>query len=159
MVESPRGPRDRKEQPGSTGQGQPLHGSPNAHTIQLLVTLDAATHEVIKLERLGGGGQRRELSAQDWAELSSSDDNMEELVDAVEEAYAAGVADGLGEEDSEDDIDDDDDLSDLLAGQPAKRSGRHGMRLALLRRLLLRQLLRRRAAEAASAPHQRRKPP
>src|SRR5438309_251319 len=100
MVESPRGPRDRKEQSRSTGQGQPPHGSSNSPTVQLLVTLDAAMHEVIKLEKLGSGGQRQELSAQDWAELSSSDDDMDELVDAVEEAYAAGVADGLGEEDA-----------------------------------------------------------
>src|SRR5689334_21448649 len=113
MVESPRGPRDRKEQSGSTGQGQPPHGSPNARTVQLLLTLDGSTHEVIKLERLGTGGQRRELSAQDWAELSSSDDDMDELVDAVEEAYAAGLADGLDDDDSEDGIDDDDGLADL----------------------------------------------
>jgi len=159
MVESSRSPRDKNQQPGSTGSGRPQRGASNGHALQLLVTLDPTTHDVISLERVDNGGQRRQLAASDWAELTSTDDDLETLVEAVEEAYEAGVADALGEADSEDDFDEDDVLVDLIGMGAARRPRRSGVRLVALRQLLLRHLLRSSAGEASSTADQRRKPP
>jgi len=136
-----------------------MRGGSSAHPLQLLVTLDPTTHDVISLERLDKGGQRRHLTARDWTELTSTDEDLEALVEAVEEAYEAGVADAAGETDTEDDFDDDDVLSDLFGRGVARRTRRGGVRLVALRHLLLRHLLRGSAGEAYSTADQRRKPP
>jgi hypothetical protein len=84
MVQTPKGskqPPERRKPESST--------TPT----QLLLTLDSATHELIKIERLTPTGQRRELSDEEWAKLAGGDD-AEELLEALQEAYAIGVADG-----------------------------------------------------------------
>jgi hypothetical protein len=152
MAEPPKGPRDTKESPGSTRR--PGHGGSSVDIEQLLVTLDAATHDVLRLEKLASNGQPQDLSEHDWAELTDPD-RVDDIIDAVQDAYEAGVADGLGESDAEDDVDEDLVLLRLLVEQPVRHLRWRGIRRALLRRMFLRQVLRR-AREAPSADQRRR---
>jgi hypothetical protein len=105
---------------------------------EIVVTLSPATHEVVKVERLGKAGARRELSEQECAELAGGDE-VDALVVAVQEAYEAGVLKGLDQDDDFDEVDE-----ALII-------------LQLLHRLLLRRLLRRRLPHRATSQQQRRK--
>src|SRR5689334_14295401 len=69
---------------------------------KLLFTLDAATHQVIKVETINRAGAHRELSVQQSAELMGEDD-LESVESAIDEAYEAGVAEGLGDADEAED--------------------------------------------------------
>jgi hypothetical protein len=125
---------------------------------ELLVTLNPATHDVVKVERLGRAGQRQELSEQETAELAGGDE-LDDVLGAVQEAYEAGVAQGLDEDDDGDEADEDLVILELLLDRP-NRVGppARDMRRAVLHRLLLRRLLRRRLLHTPTASQQRRKP-
>src|SRR5882757_7755972 len=93
MVESRRGAHERE--PSASKQAAP-HAAATEALDEIFLTLNPATHDVVKVERLGRAGQRKELSEQDCAELAG--DEVDELVGAVQEAYEAGVMNGLDHE-------------------------------------------------------------
>jgi len=125
---------------------------------EIVLTLSPATHDVVKVERLGRAGQRKELSEQESAELVGGDE-LDDVREAVQEAYEAGVAQGLDQDDDGDEADEDLVILELLLDRP-NRVGQPGrdMRRAVLHRLLLRRLLRRRLLHTPTASQQRRKP-
>src|ERR1700704_610611 len=98
MVESRKGPHDRE--PSASKQPTP-HSAATERMDEIVLTLSPATHDVVKVERLGKDGQRKELSEQECAELAGGDE-VDELVVAVQDAYEAGVVKGLDQEDDYD---------------------------------------------------------
>src|SRR6516165_12310888 len=65
-----------------------------AETQKIVVTLNVAKGEVVKVEALDGAGEHRELSQKEFAEIAGEDE-LADLEDALEEAYAAGVNDAV----------------------------------------------------------------
>ena len=119
----------------------PSHDS----TRQLLFTLDAATHQVIKVETVTRTGAHRELSERQSAELMG-DDDLDSLESAIDEAYEAGVAEGLGEAENAED-DEELALEQLLIDPGVElQLLQRGIGRLLVRKVLLRRLLRRRLA-------------
>jgi hypothetical protein len=154
MGESRKGPHDRE--PSASKQPAP-HSAATETMDEIVLTLSPATHDVVKVERLGKAGQRKELSEQDFAELAG--DEVDELVVAVQEAYEAGVMKGLEQEHDYDEADEDLVIWQLLLDSPSQVGPlRRGMRRAMLHRLLLRRLLRRRLPYPPTSQQQRRKP-
>src|SRR5215212_8787291 len=104
MVESRKGPRHSEHvsrpQPKRAKAAEPAVEPRAEQTEQLVVTLNAATHEIIEIETLNKSGQRQQLSEQQRAELTAGED-ADQLVAAVQEAYEAGVAAALGTEDED----------------------------------------------------------
>ena len=152
MVEPRKGPHERE--PSASKRPAP---APSEMMDEFVVTLNPATHDVVKVERLGRAGQRQELSEQESAELAGGDE-LDDVLGAVQEAYEAGVAQGLDEDDDGDEADEDLVILELLLDRPSRVGppGR-GMRRAVLHRLLLRRLLRRRLLHTPTASQQRRK--
>lgn len=146
-------PRKTPRHPPTT---VPSHEAPDTGSTanaeqKLIVTLNAATHEIVNIERLDVAGRRQQLSEADCAALAG-DDDVEDLVGAAQEAYEAGVTEGLDAEDEQDAADDDIVLWQLLARTSAARRAFSGsIRGALLRRVLLRRMLRHRLAHPAVA--------
>jgi len=125
---------------------------------QLVLTWNPATHEVAMIERVGKDGRRGLLSEHECEQLLGEDD-VDEFLGPVQEAYEAGLAEGLEEQSDEDRGDDEIMLWQLLSNERA--GGRllpTGLRWAMLRRLLLRQLLRKRVSHTPNGSDQRRKP-
>jgi hypothetical protein len=116
-------------------------------TEQLLVTLSAATGEIVKVEKLDPGGKRHELSDGEYAALAV-DDETDEIEAALEEAYAAGVGDALGEDDEDGADDEEDALRRLAVGRLLVR----GMLRRGLRRRLIRRAIQRDDRKQGSAP-------
>lgn len=122
-------------------------------TEQLVLTVNAATGDIMKIERLDKAGKREELSDTQCAELAG-DDEVEEIEAGLEEAFEAGVTAALGEDDE--DVDDDDAIGRLLIGRLVeRRRGLRGLRRRFLQRLVLRRLLRRRILQRRSADEER----
>jgi hypothetical protein len=155
MVDSRKGPHERE--PSASKRPAPTPAA-TERMDELVVTLNPATHDVVKVERLGGAGQRQELSEQESAELAGGDE-LDDVLGAVQEAYEAGVAQGLDEDDEGDEADEDLAILELLLDRPSRVGppGR-GTRRAVLHRLLLRRLLRRLLVHTPTASQQRRKP-
>jgi hypothetical protein len=155
MVESRKGGHEREPSPSK----QPAHHSAAIEAMdEIVLTLNPATHDIVKVERLGKDGRRTELSEQECAEFAS-DDEVDDLVVAVQEAYEAGVVKGLGHQHDFDEADEDLVIWRLLLDSSAKVGPvRRGLRRAMLHRLLLRRLLRRRLAYPPSSQPQRRTP-
>ena len=155
MVESRKGPHERE--PSASKRPAPTPAATETMD-EFVVSLNPATHDVVKVERLGRAGQRQELSEQESAELAGGDE-LDDVLGAVQEAYEAGVAQGLDEDDDADEADEDLVILELLLDRP-NRVGQPGrdMRRAVLHRLLLRRLLRRRLLHTPTASQQRRKP-
>lgn len=110
---------------------------------QLVMTLNAAIGEIVKIEKVDNAGKRQELTEEECAKLAGQDE-VEEIEAAIEEAFEAGVAVVLGDEDeeyAEDDDDEENALRQLLIGGLLRR---HPVRRRLLHQLLLRRLLLRR---------------
>ncbi|KOP23053.1 hypothetical protein BLD44_019455 [Mastigocladus laminosus UU774] len=120
-------------------------------TEQLVMTINAGTHEIVKVEKVDKDGEREELSEEECAKLAGEDE-VEEIEIALETAFEAGVASAL-DEDDEDDEDDDEErvLRGLLItgfftprrGAVVSRLRRRLIRQLVLRRLLRHQLLHR----------------
>ena len=155
MVESRKGPHDRE--PSASKQPAP-HSAATETMDEIVLTLSPATHDVVKVERLGRAGQRKELSEHECAELAG-DDEVDELVVAVQEAYEAGVMKGLDQQHDYDEADEDLVIWQLLLDRPRQVGPlRRDIRRAMLHRLLLRRLLRRRLSYPPTSPQQRSKP-
>ena len=155
MVESRKGPHDRE--PSASKQPAP-HSAATETMDEIVLTLSPATHDVVKVERLGKAGQRKELSEHECAELAG-DDEVDELVVAVQEAYEAGVMKGLDQQHDYDEADEDLVIWQLLLDRPRQVGPlRRDIRRAMLHRLLLRRLLRRRLSYPPTSPQQRSKP-
>jgi hypothetical protein len=126
---------------------QPARPNPPEETEQLVVTMSPSKGAIILVERMEKSGQRREISAEEFAALAGEDE-AEDLGAALEEAYSAGIADALGEEDEEEDESEEDAenaLRQVLLGSAAGRLLlRRSVRRLILRRALRRRLLGRR---------------
>lgn len=155
MVESRKGGPEREP---SASKQRPHHPAATEAMDEIVLTLRPATHDVVKVEWLGKDGRRTELSEQECAEFASNDE-VDELVVAVQEAYEAGVVKGLGHQNDFDEADEDLVIWRLLLDSSNKVGPvRRGMRRAMLHRLLLRRLLRRRLPFPPSSQPQRSKP-
>lgn len=140
---------------------QSARPTPSDETEQLVVTVSASKGEILMVERMEKSGQRREISAEEFAALAGEDE-AEDIGAALEEAYAAGIVDALGEEDREDEDESDEEaenaLRELILGRAAGRLLlRHMVRRVILRRALRRRLLGRRAGKATKNNHRARK--
>jgi hypothetical protein len=156
MVEPRRAARHHTEARGSTEQAAGTASPPTAE--QLIVTLNAATQQVVSVERFDTAGHRQELSPEDCAALAGEDE-MEDFIAAAEDAYQAGLAEGLGSEEEQDEVDEDIVLWRVLVGRSITGGViEPDLRHALLRRLLLRRLLRRCLSQTPVAPPQRSVP-
>src|SRR5262245_40900818 len=131
---------DARETSGSRREGP--RPAPAGETEQLVLTLSAATGEIVKVEKLDQAGKRHELSEIEYAELAV-DDQTDELEAALEEAYEAGIGDALGEDDDGANGDEP-ALRRLVVGRLLVR----GMLRRGLRRRLLRRAIRRRIVGA-----------
>src|SRR5262245_54265250 len=78
-------------------------------TEQLVLTISAATGEVVKIERVDKVGKRDELSEEECLKLAGEDE-VEEIEGALEEAFEAGVAGALGEDENDEDEDEHDEV-------------------------------------------------
>ena len=155
MVDARKGPHDRE--PSASKQPAP-HSAATETMDEIVLTLSPATHDVVKVERLGKAGQRKELTEQECAELAGGDE-VDELVVAVQEAYEAGVMKGLDQQHDYDEADEDLVIWQLLLDRPRQVGPlRRDIRRAMLHRLLLRRLLRRRLSYPPTSPQQRSKP-
>jgi hypothetical protein len=115
---------------------------------QLVVTFNAATGEIVKVEKVDKAGKHQELTEKECAKLAGQDE-VEEIEAALEEAFEAGVAVMLGDEHEEyaEDYDDEETaVRQLLIGRLLER---HPVRQRLLHQLLLRRLLLRRFLKSA----------
>src|SRR5262245_46650969 len=94
---------------------------------QLVVTIRGPMGRIVNIEKIDKAGKRHEFEQEEWAKLVG-DDELEEIEDALEEAFEAGVAAVFGEEYEEGEgYEDDEDRA--------------------LRRLLIGGLLRRRPVQ------------
>jgi hypothetical protein len=154
MVEPRKAPKDKE---GATSRHEVSHSASSEQTERYVFTLNATTREVINVEKLAPGGQHRAISDDEWATLASGDD-VDAMMGAAQEAYAAGLIEGL-KQTPEDDPDEEFALLQLLGDQAhGVELLRLDLRLALERRLLLRRLLRRYLLQTPSDPQQRRMP-
>src|SRR5262249_20065617 len=139
MVETKETPRNGDTSPGK----RPSSKAPaSEETEQLVLTLNPAKGEVIKVERIDRNGQRRELSEEEIGGLAGGGD-LDDLGAALEEAYGGGILDVLGEEDE----DEDEEAIALRRLLVARLLGRQVVRQKL-RRLVIGRALRRRFVEA-----------
>jgi len=118
---------------------------------QLMVTIKAPMGKIVRIEKVDKSGKRHELEQEEWAKLVS-DDELDEIEDALERAFEAGVAAVLGEEyeEDEDEASEDEEernirrllIAGLLRRRRVHRSILHGL---LMGRLLRRRLIKRSA--------------
>ena len=117
---------------------------------QLLVTINPAMGRIVKVEKIDKAGNHQELSEQECGKLVGEDE-VEEIQDALDEAFEAAVVSVIGDGDqAEGEYEDDEEkairrflIGDLLIPRAVRRR--------LLHRLLLSRMLRRRS----SKPRQR----
>ena len=117
--------------------------TPEEEIRQLVVTIDPAMGGIVKVAKIDKAGQHEELSEEECATLVGEDE-VEEIQDAIEEAFEAAVLSTIGAEDqAESDIDDEDErairrflINDLFIPRAIRRR--------FLHRLLLSRMLRRR---------------
>jgi hypothetical protein len=109
---------------------------------ELVVTVSLPAGDVVKIAELKSGGQRRELSEREFADLAAHGEE-EGLVTALEEAYAAGAEDAGDGGDAEAGL-------SILWDAAARLRVRSTVRRLVLARALTRM--------AAAAPQQKPKP-
>lgn len=115
---------------------------PEEEIKQLLVTINPAMGGIVKVEKIDKAGKHEELSDEECARLVGEDE-VDEIQDAIEEAFEAVVMSVIGEEDQAEREDDDDEekairrflINDLLIPRAVWRR--------ILHRLLLSRMLRR----------------
>jgi len=122
---------------------QPPRPNPPEETEQLVVTVSPSKGEILLVERMEKSGQRREISAEEFATLAGEDE-AEDLGAALEEAYAAGIVDALGEEDAEEEDESEEDAENALRQVILGRAAGRLLLRRTVRRLILRRALRRR---------------
>ena len=150
--------RNRARHAGTTAWPQPQPvAAAVSDTEEIILTVDKATHQVVKIARLDQTGQRYDLSQEQTAELAGKD-FLGEVRHTIDNVYRAGLAEGLGAESDEEDAADD-VLIRLLVGRSVERHvPQMELRDVLLRPILLRRLLRDRVGAAPKALQLRRQP-
>jgi hypothetical protein len=116
---------------------------------QLVVTINPAMGGIVKVEKIDKAGKHEELSEEECARLIGEDE-VEEIQDALDEAFEAAVVSVIGEEDHDEGEDEDENegekairrflIGDILIPRAVRRR--------ILHRLLLSRLLRRRFSKA-----------
>ena len=113
---------------------------------QLVVTINPAMGGIVKVEKIDKAGKHEELSEEECGKLIGEDE-VEEIQDALDEAFEAAVVSVTGAEDeTEEDYEDEEKsvrrflISDLLIPRAVRRR--------ILHRLLLSRMLRRRLRKA-----------
>src|SRR6516164_4149245 len=93
---TPQGPRGASSGSGSASTSPSSAPQPASHPELLLVTIQAKTGEIVKVESADSSGSRHELNDQDKAGLGkeAAKATLERL---VEEAFEAGIACMLGD--------------------------------------------------------------
>jgi hypothetical protein len=120
---------------------------PKEETEQLVVTINPAMGGIVKVEKIDKAGNHKELSEDECGRLVGEDE-VEEIQDALDEAFEAAVVSVIGQEDqAEGEYEDDEEkairrflISDLLIPRAVRRR--------ILHRLLLSRMLRRRLRKA-----------
>jgi hypothetical protein len=121
--------------------------APEEQMKQLVVTINPAMGGIVKVEKIDKAGKHEELSEEECARLIGEDE-VEEIQDALDEAFEAAVVSVIGEEDhAEGEYEDEGEkairrflIGDILIPR--------GVRRRILHRLLLSRLLRRRFSKA-----------
>jgi hypothetical protein len=109
---------------------------------QVVVTISAQTGKIVRVEKIDKSAKHQELAEEEWAKLVGADE-VEEIENALEEAFEAGVAAVFGEEYEDDEAYEDDEereLRRLLIGGLLRR---RPFQRRILQRLLVSRLLRR----------------
>jgi len=134
---TPQGPRGASSGSGSASTSPSSAPQPASHPELLLVTIQAKTGEIVKVESADSSGSRHELTDQDKAGLGkeAAKATLERL---VEEAFEAGIACMLGdggrakarEPEAAEEEEEEAELRRLLLGplikdSPARRLMRH----------------------------------
>jgi hypothetical protein len=111
---------------------------------QMLVTINAPTGKILRVEKIDKAAKRQELAEEDWAKLVGGNE-VDAIEGALEQAFEAGVAAILGEEYDDEAYEDNEDdeeqalrrilIGGLLRRRPVQRR--------ILQRVLLSRLLRR----------------
>ena len=115
----------------------------NADVRQFIVTLSVPDRDIVKVETLDKSGKRQTLPDEDFATLVG-DEDIEDLLPVLEEAYVAGFSDANGESGGSAELSDEDDLEQAVArGVASRRLIRRSVRRLILGRLLKREMLRR----------------
>lgn len=117
--------------------------APEEETKQLVVTINPAMGGIVKVEKIDKAGKHEELSEEESASLVGEDE-VEEIQDAIDEAFEVAVMSVIGEQDqAERENEDEEDkairrflINDLLIPRAVRRR--------ILHRLLLSRMLRRR---------------
>jgi hypothetical protein len=148
-------PESRKDPRHAGTPGLPPPAVSVKDTEEIVLTVDKATHEVVKIARLNKAGERRDISQEQAVELAGQD-FVKELLHAVDDVYRAGLSEGLATDTDQDDLDDD-VLTGLLVGLSPDPDALD-LRGALLRPVLLRRLLRAHIGAVPNAQQQRRPP-
>jgi hypothetical protein len=112
---------------------------------QVVVTINARMGRIVKVEKIDKAGAHEELEQEEWTKLVGENE-VEEVEDALEEAFEMGVAAALGEEYEGDDSDESDEERSMrrllirgLLRSPVQRR--------ILQRLIVSRLLRRRVLQ------------
>jgi hypothetical protein len=115
-------------------------------TEQLIITKSADTGDIIGIEKIDKTGARSQLSEQECG-LIAGEDEIDEISAALDDAFAAGIAEAFDTDDDggQEEIGEDPVLERLivlrLLGRRMHRI--EAMRQKMLRRLVLRRLVRR----------------
>jgi hypothetical protein len=108
-----------------------------------MLTLDLERDAVVKVEKIESSGRTKPVSDAEFATLAGVA-GVEDIRDALEDAYAQGMTDGL-EYAASGELEDDAGLEDLNASGPEAA----GEIDASVRHLLLRRMLRRERTRSA----------
>ena len=117
--------------------------APEEEMKQFVVTINPAMGGIVKVENIDKAGKHEEFSDEECARLVGEDE-VEEIQDAIDEAFEVAVMSVIGEEDqAERENEDEEDkairrflINDLLIPRAVRRR--------ILHRLLLSRMLRRR---------------
>jgi hypothetical protein len=110
---------------------------------QMLVTIKSPMGKIVRVEKIDKSGKRHEIEHEEWAKLVGEDE-LDEIEDALEQAFEAGLAAILGEEYEEDEAPESDEernVRRLLIGGLLRRRRVHRR---ILHGLLVGRLIRRR---------------
>ena len=116
--------------------------APEKEMKQLVVTINPAMGGIVKVEKIDKAGRHEELSDEEWVRLVGEDE-VDEIQDAIDEAFEAAVMSVIGEEDQTERENDDEEekairrflINDLLIPR--------AVRQRILHRLLFSRILRR----------------
>jgi len=111
---------------------------------QVVMTIKGPKGKIVRIEKIDKSGKRHEMPQEEWAKLVGEDE-LDEIEDALEQAFEAGIAALLGEEFEDDTTYEDDEEKMfrrlLIAGLLTRR---RPVQRRILHRLLAGRFLRRR---------------